>query len=152
MLCSSSFRFGETDPGPFYFTYSVRLAHAGSVSCRTEPAVLQGDVARQTPTRCFTFCAPISAWGKSTAGKNGAVLRGYAPGRVPAQCYRLSAPAGACGKGSLPEWAVQRFDEMLQDELQPNVITCTALLSTCGKGSKPVCAVQRFDEMRQDEL
>ena len=69
------------------------------------------------------FCAPMSAWGKSTAGKNGAVLRGYAPGRVPAQCYRLSAPAGACGKGSLPEWAVQRFDEMLQVVLQPNVIT-----------------------------
>ena len=63
-----------------------------------------------------------------------------------------SASARACGLGSMPVWAVQRFDEMLQDELQPNVITCTALLSTCGKGSKPVCAVQRFDEMRQDEL
>ena len=66
--------------------------------------------------------------------------------------FAYGAPVSACGKGSMPVWAVQRFDEMLQDELQPNVITCTALLSSCGMGSMPVWAVQCFDEMLLDEL
>ena len=63
--------------------------------------------------------------------------------------YFMRCEKSACEKDW---WALQRFDEMRQDELQPDVITCTALLSTRGKGSKPECAVQRFDEVRQDEL
>ena len=45
-----------------------------------------------------------------------------------------SASARACGLGSMPVWAVQRFDEMLLDELQANVFTRTAWLSTREKG------------------
>ena len=56
----------------------------------------------------------------------------------------------ACGKGSRPECAVQRLDEMRQDELQPNCIIYNGRISACGKGSMPEWALQRFDEMRQD--
>ena len=41
---------------------------------------------------------------------------------------------------------------MRQEELQPDAITYTTLLSACGMGGKPECAVQHFDEMRQVEL
>ena len=66
--------------------------------------------------------------------------------------FAYGAPVSACGKGSMPVWAVQRFDEMRQEVPQLEVITCTALLSACGKGGKPECAVQHFDEMRQEVL
>ena len=52
----------------------------------------------------------------------------------------------------MPECAAQRFDEMRQEELQPDAFTYTTLLSACGMGGKPECAVQHFDEMRQEEL
>ena len=42
--------------------------------------------------------------------------------------------------------------EMRRDELQPNVITYSALISACGKGCRPEWAWQLFDGVRQDGL
>ena len=50
------------------------------------------------------------------------------------------------GKCKMPERALQLFDEMQQQGLEPNVITYTAVIST-GE-----LTLQLFDEMRQQGL
>ena len=43
---------------------------------------------------------------------------------------------------------MQFFKDMWQDELQPKVITYSALIGACGKGSVTERALQFFEEMR----
>ena len=55
-------------------------------------------------------------------------------------------------KAWMPERALQRFDKMQQQGLEPNVITYIAVSSACGKCRMPERALQLFDKMQQQGL
>ena len=81
-----------------------------------------------------------------------AVLRGVVAARAPAGEITHTAVIVACGRCRRAERALQFFEEVLMQGLQPQVTSCTAATSACRKGRIAERALQIFEEMRRQGL
>lgn len=57
--------------------------------------------------------------------------------------------ANVCEKGRQRERALQLFETMQQEGLEPNVFTYSALAGVCGNGQHSGRVLQRFETMQQ---